>query len=66
THIHPLGSKIDKLLGFQGSKAVRDAIEKFQPDIAIHAHIHEGGGIEEKIGKTIVLNVSKKEKIFEI
>ncbi|MEM3091464.1 MAG: metallophosphoesterase [Candidatus Pacearchaeota archaeon] len=66
THIHPLGSKIDKLLGFQGSKAVRDAIEKFQPDITITAHIHEMGGLQEKIGKTKVINVSRKEVVFEI
>ena len=41
-------------------------LEKFKPDIAINAHIHEAGGIEEKIGKTRVINVSRKEKVFEI
>lgn len=65
THIHPLGSK-SEMFGFKGSKAVRKAIEKFQPEIAINAHMHEAGGMEEKIGKTRVINVSKKEKIFEI
>jgi len=65
THIHPLGSKTE-MFGFKGSKAVKDAIEKFHPDILIHSHIHEAGGIEEKIGKTRVINVSKKEKIFEV
>ena len=65
THIHPLGSKAE-VFGFEGSKAVRDAIEKFHPDILIHSHIHEAGGIEEKIEKTRVINVSRKEKIFEI
>ena len=66
THIHPSGSKAEKIFGFQGSKAVRKAIEKFQPDIAINAHMHAAGGMEEKIGKTWVINVSKKEKVFEI
>ena len=65
THIHPLGSK-SEMFGFKGSEAVRKAIEKFQPEIAINAHMHEAGGMEEKIGKTKVINVSKKEKIFEI
>lgn len=65
THIHPLGSKAE-MFGFKGSRAVREAIKKFQPDISINAHIHEAGGMEEKIGKTRVINVSKKEKIFEI
>jgi Icc-related predicted phosphoesterase len=48
------------------SNAVRKAIEQFQPDIAICGHVHEAAGIEEKIGKTTVINVSRKEKIFEI
>jgi hypothetical protein len=65
THIHPSGSKAE-VFGFEGSKAVRDAIEKFHPDILIHSHIHEAGGIEEKIEKTKVINVSRKEKVFEI
>jgi len=65
THMHPLGSKTE-MFGFKGSKAVRNAIEKFHPDILIHSHIHEAGGIEEKIGKTWVINVGRKEKIFEI
>ncbi len=65
THIHPIGSKTE-MFGVEGSKAVRDAIEKFHPDILIHSHIHEAGGIEEKIEKTHVVNVSRKEKIFEV
>jgi len=65
THMHPFGSKTE-VFGFKGSKAVRKAIEKFSPDILINSHIHEAGGIEEKIGKTRVINVSRKEKIFEI
>ena len=65
THIHPHKSKAE-IFGFEGSKAVRKAIETFKPDIAINAHMHEAGGIEEKIGKTRVINVSRKEKVFEI
>jgi len=65
THMHPQGGQADKF-GFIGSKAIKKAIERFKPDIAINAHIHEAGGIEEKIGKTRVINVSRKEKIFEI
>lgn len=65
THIHPEGSK-SEFSGWPGSEAVRKAIEKFQPDFAIHAHIEEGSGLEEKIGKTHVINVARKERIFEI
>ena len=65
THIHPRGTK-SEFSGFKGSEAVRKAIEKFQPDVAIFAHIHEAAGTEEMIGKTRTINVSRKGKIFEI
>jgi len=66
THLQPQGTLIEKIGGFQGSKAIRKAIEKFQPDIAISAHLHNTGGIEEKIGKTKVISVSRNPAIFEI
>ena len=65
THIHPEGTK-SEFSGFKGSKAVRKAIETFKPDIAICAHIHEAAGVEDKIGNTRVINVSRKGKIFEV
>ncbi|HUS51044.1 MAG TPA: metallophosphoesterase [Candidatus Paceibacterota bacterium] len=65
THMHPAGSKAE-FSGFKGSKAIKRAIKEFQPDILISSHIHEASGIEEKMGKTKVINVSRKEKIFEI
>lgn len=65
THMHPRGSKAE-FSGFLGSKAIDKAIKEFHPNILISAHIHEAAGIEEKIGKTKVINVSRKEKIFEI
>jgi len=65
THMHHHGSKAE-FSGFQGSKAVKKAAIEFKPDVLISAHIHEAKGIEEKIGKTKVINVARKEKIFEI
>lgn len=65
THMHPKGSKAE-FTGFSGSEGIRKAIKRFKPDIAICSHIHEASGIEEKMGKTKVINVSKKEKIFEV
>ena len=64
-HCPPRGSKIE-LLGFPGSGGVRKAIDKFKPNILICGHIHDGGGIVEQIGKTKVMNVARKAKIFEI
>lgn len=65
THMHPKGSKAE-FSGFLGSRAVRKAVEKFKPNVLISAHIHEAGGLEEYAGKTKIINVSRKEKIFEI
>ncbi|MEM2517675.1 MAG: phosphoesterase, partial [Candidatus Bathyarchaeia archaeon] len=38
-----------------GSAAVRKAIEKYQPLLGLHGHIHESRGIE-KIGRTLCIN----------
>jgi len=65
THAHPKGS-VAEFSGFPGSKAVRKAIKEFKPDILIAGHIHEAGGLQEKIGKTKVIHVARKPKIFEI
>jgi hypothetical protein len=57
SHAPPAKTKIDKIfLGFHvGSKAIRNFIEKFQPDLVICGHIHEARGIDT-IGKTLVIN----------
>ena len=65
THMHPFKSKAE-FSGFQGSKGVRKAIEKFRPNIMLSGHIHEAEGIEEKIGKTRVIQIGKKGRIIEI
>ena len=72
THMHPKGSKIEKIsksigvLPLEGSLSLAKAIKKFAPEILICAHVHEASGIEEKIGKTRVINVSRKARVFEI
>jgi Icc-related predicted phosphoesterase len=38
-----------------GSKAVRDAIRKYQPSVGLHGHIHESRAAQ-KIGDTLCLN----------
>ncbi len=65
THQHPKGSK-SEFSGIEGSLAIKKALEEFKPDLLIHGHIHEAEGIEEKIGKTKVINVGRKGKIIEI
>ncbi len=38
-----------------GSKAVRDAIMRYQPLLSLHGHIHEGKGTA-RLGKTLAIN----------
>ena len=38
-----------------GSTAVREAIERYAPALALHGHIHESAGVD-KIGKTVCIN----------
>lgn len=67
THIHPEKSIIEKFSRFvAGSKGVRKAIDEFKPDILICGHVHEAEGLEEQIGNTKVINVSKSGKIIEV
>jgi Icc-related predicted phosphoesterase len=67
THVHPTGTKMEKFTNiFPGSKGVRKAVEKFKPALLLCSHVHEAEGIEEKIGKTKVVNVGKRGKIIEI
>jgi Icc-related predicted phosphoesterase len=67
THVHPSDTLMGKLTNiFPGSKGIRKAVEKFKPDILLCSHVHEAEGIEEKIGKTKVINVGKKGKILNI
>ena len=65
THMHAAGSTAE-FSGFPGSKSIRRAIDTFQPDMMLFGHIHESEGIEEKLGKTLLLNPGKRGMIIEI
>jgi len=65
SHLHAEGSKAE-FSGIRGDRGIRKAIEYFHPDLFISAHIHEAEGIEEKIGKTKVVQVGRRGKILEI
>ncbi len=49
-----------------GSKIILNYIKKYQPKYVFCGHIHEGEGIEDKIGKTKVIQVGRKGKIIEV
>lgn len=62
THSPPFGTCLDQTRGgkFAGSRSIRAFIEKTQPILTLHGHIHEApeisGAYMEKIGKTIAIN----------
>lgn len=67
THVHPDGSLMGKLTSFfPGSKGVKKAIDTFKPDFLLCSHVHEAEGVEEKIGKTKVINVGREGKILDV
>lgn len=44
-----------QLTGPAGSTAVREALEKWQPLLSLHGHIHESGGTAH-VGRTLAIN----------
>ena len=52
--------------GIPGDIIIGKMVRQFKPNLLISAHIHEGEGIEDKIGKTRVVQVRRRGKILEI
>ncbi len=57
SHAPPINTEVDMINSgtHVGSKAVREFIEKYQPDLCITGHIHEASG-EDSIGRTKIIN----------
>ena len=67
THVHPAESMMEQFSNLvKGSTGVTRAIDAFKPDILLCSHVHEASGLEETIGRTRVVNVSKTGKIIEV
>ncbi len=65
THMHPSETNIEKI-SFKGSKSIRRALEKFEPDIHFCGHIHEAEGMEENVGKTRIISVGANGKVIDV
>ena len=65
SHLHAEGTAAE-FSGIPGEKVLRKAVKDFKPDLLISAHIHEAEGIEDKIGKTKVVQVGRRGKIIEV
>ena len=49
-----------------GSVAVRDAVERLQPQYALCGHIHDSWGYRGTIGRTQIANLGPKVNWFEV
>lgn len=65
SHLHAQGTKAE-FSGVIGDKILRKAVDDFKPDLLISAHIHESEGLEDKIGKTKIVQVGRMGKIIEV
>ncbi|MCY3022150.1 MAG: metallophosphoesterase [Planctomycetota bacterium] len=54
-HTPPWGTKLDQVAGGKhiGSRAVRSFIERHQPPLALHGHIHESPSVSGSIADTL-------------
>jgi Icc-related predicted phosphoesterase len=67
-HAPPFGTALDQVRPgvHAGSTAVRDFIEKYQPEYFFCGHIHEAHGVEIAMGKTRARNVGKAGYLLEL
>ena len=67
THGPPFGTKIDLLEKRQvGNHDYRKFIERIKAKLMICGHIHETAGVQDKVGKTIVINPGWEGMVIEL
>ena len=67
-HAPPKSTKLDRAAEGQhfGSQAVREFIEKAQPEYFYCGHIHEAAGQQDAIGRSRGWNVGKRGQILDL
>lgn len=65
SHLHAAGT-LAEFSGVPGEEVLRKAIDEFEPDLLIAAHIHEGEGIEDVIGRTRVVQVGRGGVVLDV
>lgn len=67
THAPPYKTNLDKIEDSDcGCKTYKNFIKKYKPAYAFSGHLHENNGVEDKVGKTIVMNPGPHGKIIEV
>lgn len=66
-HGPPYGNKTDRIMNeHAGNKSYTDFIKHEKPLIVICGHLHENEGIQDKIGKSIIINPGPEGKLIEL
>lgn len=67
-HCPPYGTKLDEFAPGKhaGSRALREWVEREQPEFLFCGHIHETAGLEDQLGATRCRNVGKAGHIVEL
>ncbi len=69
-HSPPYGTKLDIMSRHEhvGSRALLEFIEKHQPPLTLHGHIHESpamsGSVSQRIGRTMAINPGGSEQSY--
>ncbi|HML16243.1 MAG TPA: metallophosphoesterase [Bryobacteraceae bacterium] len=67
-HAPPLGTPLDRVRGglHAGSRALREFIDRYQPDYFFCGHIHEAEGVSIQMGATRAHNVGKRGYLLDL
>lgn|SRR5574340_632638 len=67
-HAPPHGTALDRIRDglHAGSTAVREFIDRHQPEHFLCGHIHEAAGVTATLGKTRAVNVGKQGYLLEL
>jgi len=66
-HGPPYGNKTDLIMDeHAGNKSFRDFIKQEKPLVVICGHLHENSGVQDRIGKSLVINPGPGGKLIEI
>ena len=67
-HCPPFQTGLDRMRNFRhaGSTAVREYLERRQPEYFFCGHIHEAAGVAEKLGETKGMNVGKQGYLLDL
>ncbi len=67
-HCPPMGTPLDQVRKgvHAGSRAIREFLERYQPEHFVCGHIHEAEGVTTQIGRTLCANAGKRGYLLTV